>query len=74
MFLGIRYPRSTRLNLGDLLDAPAHWDHVPALSIQGADRETGCGPSKVAGRSVGDPKEPLLTLRRVTSRHNESLV
>jgi hypothetical protein len=39
-------------------------DHVPG-SLQSKCRsdETGCGPRKVAGRSVGDPEEPLPTLR-----------
>ena len=47
----------------------------PALSNQDAGLdETDCGPRKVAGRSVGDPKEPLPTLRPATSRHNENLV
>ena len=68
MFLGIRHPRSTRLNLADLSDAPAHEITSPALSNQGAGpMEPGCGPSKVAGRSVGDPEEPLPTLRPATS-------
>ena len=35
-FLGIRHPRSTRLNLADLSDAPAHEITSPALSNQGA--------------------------------------
>ena len=35
-FLGIRHPQSTRLNLADLSDAPAHEITSPALSNQGA--------------------------------------
>src|SRR6185369_1118199 len=47
-------------------------DHVPdSLQTRRRSDETGCGPRKVAGRSVGDPKEPLSTLRPATSRHNE---
>ena len=42
MFLGIGHPRSTRLNLADLSDAPAHEITSPALSNQGA------GPMKPA--------------------------
>ena len=50
-------------------------DHVPgSLQPRCRSDETGCGPRKVAGRSVGDPKEPLPTLRPATSRHNEKLV
>ena len=50
-------------------------DEVVPGSLQPRRRsdETGCGPPKVAGRSVGDTKEPLPTLRPVTSRHNEKL-
>jgi len=50
-------------------------DHVPgSLQPRRRSDETGCGPREVAGRSVGDPKEPLSTLRPATSRHNEKLV
>jgi len=36
MFLGMRRPRSTKLNLADLSDAPAQEITSPALSNQGA--------------------------------------
>src|SRR6185295_1622025 len=50
-------------------------DHVPgSLQPRCRSDETGCGPSKVAGRSVGDPEEPLPTLRPATSPHNANLV
>src|SRR6476646_59186 len=57
MFLGIRHPRSTRLNLADLSDAPAHEITSPALSNQGA------GPMKPA---VGQVKwlVAALAIRR----------
>jgi len=39
-------------------------DHVPgSLQPRCRSDETDCGPRKVAGRSVDDPKEPLPTLR-----------
>ena len=41
-FLGVRHPRSTRLDQADLSDAPAHEITSPALSNQGA------GPMKPA--------------------------
>ena len=57
MFLGIGHPRSTRLNLADLSDAPAHEITSPALSNQGA------GPMKPA---VGQVKwlVAALAIRR----------
>jgi hypothetical protein len=73
-FLGIRHRRSIRLCLADLLDAPAH-EITPRLSLINTPvDETGCGPRKVAGRNVGDPKEPLPMLGPATPRHNEKLV
>ena len=57
MFLGVRHPRSTRLNQADLSDAPAHEITSPALSNQGA------GPMKPA---VGQVKwlVAALAIRR----------
>ena len=56
-FLGVRHPRSTRLNQADLSDAPAHEITSPALSNQGA------GPMKPA---VGQVKwlVAALAIRR----------